>query len=215
MKPKRLTGRFEYSHELAGSVADIEQGLRRDVADDAGSKMSNAIINGMTPDGTNPERIEGLITELGTATDLSSAEATAADYGRLHSLAVGGIHAEMESKVMSVIGDESYQHSAGVYIAGSGMAGSQLLKQRSGGCYASTYIPAKSSSKQSAILHAAGPNGGMMRGDSVAAMWPVLEIIRDIYSKASQGVVLTYVALWDAKVALRAGAYEHIAINVG
>ena len=54
---------------LAASVSDIEQALRRDVADDARSKMSNAIINGATPDGTNPERIEGLITEIGTATD--------------------------------------------------------------------------------------------------------------------------------------------------
>ena len=216
LKPKRLTGRFEYSHELAAAVADIDQGLRRDVADDARSQMSDAIINGMTPSGTEPQRIEGLITEIGAATDLSSSEADAAAYGRLHSLAVDGIHAEMETEVMSVIGDESYQHASGVYIAGSGRSGSQLLKERSGGCYASTYIPAKTSMKQSAILHAAGPNGGgMMRGDSVAAMWPVLEIIRDIYSKASQGVVLTYVALWDAKVALRAGAYKHIAVNIG
>ena len=70
--------------------------------------------------------------------------------------------------------------------------------------------------KQSAILHAAGPNGGgVMRGDSVAAVWPTLEVIRDIYSEASRGVVLTWVALWDAKVALRADAYEHIAINIG
>ena len=61
---------------------------------------------------------------------------------------------------MSIIGDETYVHSSGTYITGSGLAGSQLLKQRSGGCYASTYIPNKASMKQSAILHAAGPNGG-------------------------------------------------------
>ena len=54
-----------------------------------------------------------------------------------------------------------------------------------------------------------------MRGDSVAAVWPVLEIIRDIYSKASQGIILSFVMLWDAKVALRAGAYKHIAVNIG
>ena len=73
---------------------------------------------------------------------------------------------------------------------------------------ASSYIPAIASKKQSAILHAAGPNGGgIMRGDSVAAMWPVLEVIRDPYSKASQGVVLTWVGLWDAAVAFRSAAY--------
>ena len=54
-----------------------------------------------------------------------------------------------------------------------------------------------------------------MRGDSVAAVWPTLEIIRDIYSNASVGVTLTWVALWDAEVAFRSAAYEHIAINIG
>ena len=48
---------------------------------------------------------------------------------------------------------------------------------------------------QNAILHASGPNGGAMRGDSVAAVWPVLELVRDIYSKASTGIVLTWVGL--------------------
>ena len=43
-------------------------------------------------------------------------------------------------------------------------------------------------------LHAASMNGGgIMRGDSVAAVWPTLEIIRDIYSKASQGITCLYV----------------------
>ena len=35
-----------------------------------------------------------------------------------------------------------------------------------------------------------------------------VELIRDPYSKASQGVVMTWVALWDAKVAFRASAYS-------
>ena len=116
---------------------------------------------------------------------------------------------------MSVIGDETYQHAAGVYIAGSGESGSELLKRRSGGYMASTYIPATASKKQSAILHSAGSNGGgIMRGDSVAAVWPTLEVIRDIYSKASQDVVLTWVGLWDAMVAFRSSAYKQIDIQI-
>ena len=53
-----------------------------------------------------------------------------------------------------------------------------------------------------------------MRGDSVAAMWPTLEIIRDIYSKASQGVVLTWVTLWDAHTAFRSATYKAIDVQV-
>ena len=215
LKPKRLTGRYEYTHEAAASVPDLEGALRRDLADAVKASMANQIINGTAPNTQNPQRVEGFITELGAATDLGAAEATAADYGRLHSLGVDAIHASMETEVRGIIGDETYQHAAGVYITGSGESGSELLRRRSGGCMASTYIPAKASMKQSAILHAAGPNGGAMRGDSVAAIWPTLEVIRDIYSQASQGVVLTWVTLWDAKVAFRAGAYQHIAVNIG
>ena len=53
-----------------------------------------------------------------------------------------------------------------------------------------------------------------MRGDSVAALWPTLEVVRDQYTKASQGVVLTWITLWDAKVAFRAAAYKAVAIQV-
>ena len=216
LKPKRLTGRYEYTHEAAASVPDLEGALRRDLADAVKSAMANSIINGVAPTVSNPQHIEGFLAELGAATDLSTAAAAASDYGRLHSLGVDAIHASMETEVTSVIGDETYQHAAGVYIAGSGESGSELLRRRSGGCMASTYIPAKASMKQSAILHASGPNGGgAMRGDSVAAIWPTLEVIRDIYSQASQGVTLTWVTLWDAKVAFRAAAYRHIAVNIG
>ena len=214
LKPKRLTGVYEYTHEMAASVADLEQALRRDLADAVKANMEQQIVNGATPDNTNPQRVEGFITKL-TGSDLSTGQATAADYGSLHAQAVDGIHASTEGEVMSVIGDETYQHAAGVYIAGSGESGSELLKRRSGGCMASTYIPAIASKKQAAILHAAGSNGGgIMRGDSVAAVWPTLEVIRDIYTKASQGVVLTWVTLWDAVVAFRSSAYRQIDIQV-
>ena len=66
------------------------------------------------------------------------------------------------------------------------------------------------------LYHAPGPNGGgAMRGDSVAAMWPTLEIIRDIYTQASQGVVLKWVSLWDAAVAFRPEAYARTAFRHG
>ena len=216
LKPKRLTGRYEYTHESAASVSDLEQHLRRDLADAIKSRMNNSIINGAAVDpndAATAANVEGFISEL--TQDDDTAIADAARYGRLHAEAVDGIHAGREKEVMSVIGDETYQHSASVYIAGSGESGSELLERRSAGCTGSSYIPNAASNIQSAILHAAGPNGGgIMRGDSVAAMWPTLEVIRDIYSQASQGVTLTWVTLWDAKVAFRASAYKLVGIQI-
>ena len=216
LKPKRLTGVYEYTHEIAASVADLEQAIRRDLADAIKSAMSNAIINGAAVDpndAATAANVEGFISELTQADD--TAVADAARYGRLHAQAVDGIHASKEGEVMSIIGDETYQHAAGVYIAGSGESGSELLSRRSAGCMASTYIPDAASDIQPAILHAAGPNGGgMMRGDSVAAMWPTLEIVRDIYTKASSGIILTWITLWDTRVALRSSAYRLIGLKL-
>ena len=44
--PKRLTGKYEFSHEQAAQVADIEQALRRDLADAVKAKMSDLILTG-------------------------------------------------------------------------------------------------------------------------------------------------------------------------
>ena len=213
MKPKRLTGSYEYTVEMAASVQDLEQALRRDLADVIKSKMTDTIINGTAPTNSNPQHIQGFLTKI-TSTDFG-ALATAATFGELHANGVDGIHAEMETQVKSIVGIATYKRSAGVYLAGSGEAGSDLLKRRGGGCYASSYIPAVADNKQSAILHSAGPNGESMRGDSVAAMWPTLEVIRDHYTKAGEGgVVLTWITLWDAVVAFRSDAYKHFKLTV-
>ncbi len=214
LKPKRITGRYELTHEMIASVPAIEEALRRDLADAVKSSMSQQILTGPAATTSDPHTVEGLITNLTSVDDAAAADA--ARYGKLHSEAVDGIHAQTEQQVSSVIGDETYRHAAGVYISGSGESGSELLMRRSGGCVASTYIPAVATKLQTAVLHAGGPlGGGIMRGDSVAAMWPTLSVVRDVYSKASQGIVLTWVGLWDAKVALRAGAYALRGIHLG
>ena len=153
------------------------------------------------------------ITEPGDA----AAVAAYADYAGFHAAAVDGIHASMETEVQSVVPPDVYRHAATVYQAGSGESGSEALGRRSAGCMASPYVAETGGGGQRKrnYLHAASANGGgMMRGDSVAALWPTLEIIRDIYTKASQGVVLTWVSLWDAYAALRPASYKRIAFDI-
>lgn len=214
LKPKRLTGRYEFTHEQAAQVADIEQALRRDLADAVRSQMSDQILNG---NGTDPQ-ITGFLTRI-TAPGNPGATATYADYAGSHAGGVDGIHASSEVQVSSVIGTATYQHAASVYQAGSGESGSEALMRRSAGCMASNFIPAATGTpavQNGNIFHAAGPNGGgaSLRGDSIAAMWPTLEVIRDIYTQASVGVVLTWVSLWDAYTAFRADAYRRVAFQV-
>ena len=211
LKPKRLTGKYEFTHEIAASVPDIEAALRRDLGDAVRARMESEIVNGTGADA----RVRGFATAIAAPADAADV-AVYADYAGAHALAVDGIHATMEGEVSSVIGVDVYKHAASVYQAGSGESGSEALRRRSRACVASTYVGAAANTGQHKLnlFHAGGPNGGAMRGDSIAAMWPTLEIIRDIYTQASVGVVLTWVALWDAYTAFRAAAYERVAFDI-
>ena len=215
LKPKRLTGKYELTHEIAAQVPGIEEALRRDLGDAVRAKMSDLVLNG--DESTNAHEPDGFLTKIAAPTD-PTAEATFEDYAGSHASAVDGIHAVTEMEVSSVIGVAAYQHAAATYRTNAGQeSASEALKRRSQMCISSSYVPAPASDIQNGnIFHAAGPNGGgaSMRGDSVAAVWPTLEVIRDIYSQASQGVVLTWVTLWDAETAFRVGAYQRVSFRL-
>ena len=135
-------------------------------------KMSDLALTG--DEATNSHEPDGFLRKVTAPTD-PSAESAYADYAGSHAQAVDGIHAGMKSEVSSVIGVASYRHAATVYQTGSGESGSEALKRRSMSCMASVYVPAAASDIQNGnIFHANGGNGGggMMRGDSVAAVWP-------------------------------------------
>ena len=207
LKPKRLSAKIEFTHEQSASVAGLEAAYKINLVDALRSRMQFEILNGTAPTAQQPQRVEGFFAKI-AAPGNPAAIADYADYAGAHAVAVDGIHAEMETQVSSVIGDATYRHAAGVYQAGSGESGSEALGRRSRVCVASSYVPDPAGTRQAAMFHAAGPEGGAMRGDSVAAMWAGgVEVIRDPYTQASQGVVLTAIALWDAYTRLRTDAY--------
>ena len=215
LKPKRLTGVYEFTHEQAAQVPMIEAALRRDLADAVKSKMSDLALNG--DEATNAHEPNGFLTKL-AAPGAPGAESGFADYAGLSAQGVDGIHASMESEVAAVLGVASYKHSSSIYqTSGSGESASEALKRRSMSLMASSFVPAVAATVQNGnIIHAGGPNGGgpAMRADSIAAVWPSLEVIRDPYSQASIGVSLTWVTLWDLEAAFRAAAYARVAFQV-
>ena len=105
-----------------------------------------------------------------------------------------------------------------MHLAGSGESGAEALERRSASSQASSYIPAapnqgaRENVQDGNILHA---GDDPMRGDSIAAMWPALELIRDPFTKAGDGeVVLTWISLWDAYMAFRQAAYKRVAFKL-
>ena len=209
LKPKRLTGKYEYSHEMAAQVLDLEQALRRDLADAIMAQMNNLILNG--DEATNPQEPDGFLTTIAAPT-APSAEAEYADYASTPAGAVDGIHAVSEREVGVVLGVATYIHAAGVFQTGSGEAGTEAMMKRSRSVMASSFVPAAQSNIQTGNLLHGGDDA--MRGDSIAAVWPTLEVVRDIYSQASQGVVLTWITLWDAQTAFRPAAYRRVSFQL-
>ena len=139
LKPKRLTGQFEFTAEMAAQVVDLEAALRRDLGDSVKAQMNTLTLSG--DEATNSQEPDGFLTTLTAPTDPGAAS-DYADYAGSHAQAVDGIHASMETEVSSVVGVASYQHAAGVYQAGSGESGSEALKRRSMMCMASpTFRP--------------------------------------------------------------------------
>ena len=213
LKPKRLTGKYEFTHEQAAQVPGIEAALRRDLGDAVRAKMSDLALNG--DESTNAHEPDGFLHKLAAPT-APGAVADYAAYAGVPASGVDGIHASDESECAFVMGVASYQHAAAVYRTGAGAESAiESLKRRAGRVMASSFVPAAASDIQNGnILHAAGPNGGDMRGDSVAAVWPSLELIRDPYSKASQGITLSWVTLWDLEAAFRSGAYKRVSFKL-
>ena len=213
LKPKRLTGQYTFTAEAAASVIDLEGALRRDLSDAVMSKVSDQLLNG---DGTAPN-VTGFYQRLAAPTDPST-EADYATYARTPASIVDGLHADMESQTAVLLGTDVYRHAAGVFQSGSGEAGIEAINRRCRSCRASVYVPAATGTpavSNGNLLHAGGPNGGTMRGDSIAAVWPTLSVVRDIYTQAAKAeTILTYIMLLDCYTAFRASAYARVAFRL-
>ena len=204
LKPRRLTGSYAWTAELAASVPGIEAAFRRDLADAIRAQMSNIAING-TGAGAQPT---GLVTRIASPTD-PSAQASFGDYAGAAARGVDGIHAASEGEVSVILGDETYRHAAGRIDAGSGTAGIEALQRRAARVVASSFVPDASSNVQTAFVHA---GTDMARGDSIAAVWNGgVEVILDPYSASDKGETrLTWITLWDLYTAFRLGAYKRV-----
>ena len=207
LKPKRLTGGYRFTVEQAAQVVGIEEALRQDLGMAVSDKMQADMLAG---NGTDPQ-VRGFYTALTAPAD-PSAESDYAAYAGAAATAVDGKHATSEGEVSALIGVASYKHAATKFNTGSGEAGTEAMARRFNMVQASAHVAAAVSDiGKGNILHA-GTDAG--RGDSIAAMWPALEVIRDPYSGAASGQIrLTWVVLWDFYAAFRAAAYSRIAFK--
>ena len=212
LKPRRLTGSYMYTAEQSLQLSEIEQYLRRDLGDAVKSAMQGQILSG---DGTGAN-VRGFYTAYAAPTD-AGAIATFSDYASLPAQGVDGALSMMESETSCLLGVDTYKHAASVYQTGSGQSGIEAIGKRGMMCATSSHVAAAVSGQSKGNLIHSGGVDSMIRGDTVAAVWAArgLELIRDIFSHAKQGVVtITWATFWDCYAGFRSDAYQRSAFKI-
>ena len=212
LTPKRLTARYSFTREQLAQVADLERALRGDLRSSLSEQMAAQVITG---DGTAPN-VTGLISRLAVA-DVPDAVATFEDFLSLGSEVIDGKHASMEGEAHVLTPPAALKRAGSLYNMGDGMAASQSMTARFASARASALMPAVPATGARAKVAEVLVHGGTdaSRGDSIAAVWGSVELIRDPYSAASSGGVnLTAIQLWDCYAGFRAAAYSRAALKL-
>ena len=123
LKPKKLTGRFEYTHEMAAIVPELEMALRRDLADAIAAQMSTAGHHGQSA----PARMN--VRGFDTAITAAERRGRGGDLQRTMPVCtrrpLTACTPARRCEVSSVVPPDVYRHAATVYQTGSGESGSE------------------------------------------------------------------------------------------
>lgn len=204
LKPKRLVAQYEFTAEAIATVPGLDTALSADLQMAITDQMNQLVLG--DGNGTAPN-----IRGLGDAIDFKVASipdpgaiVTQTDALDWPMEVIDGLHASTESDVGVVIGPATYKKIAPTLFSGTTENLFDVWRRRGISFVSSAHIKTKTHIDRVYI------HGGtdMARGDSVGAVWPAMELIRDVYSKAGEGkTMVTSTLLWDAYCGFRAAAY--------
>ena len=202
LKPKRLIAQYEFTAEAVMTIPGLDAALSSDLQMSMTSQMNKEVLTG---DGTgaNVRGLDTAITFPGDPTGVVVFN-DAVQFGLS---AIDGLHAESEADISVVLGPATYRKVAGILQDSTTENAFDVLRRRGTTIVTSAHVAAMDNNKiQKGYIHAGRDES---RGDSVAAVWPAIELIRDPYTKAaSSKTVITAVMLWDLYAGFRAAAYK-------
>ena len=202
LKPKRLIARYEMTAEAIMTVPGLDAALSSDLQMSMTSQMNKEVLTG---DGTGAN-VRGLDTAITFPADPTGAATTFTQALAWSLLGVDGLHAESEADISLVIGPATYRYVAALLQTSTTENPFDVFRRRGTSFVTSAHVEPPVGNIQKVYVH-----GGrdMARGDSVAAVWPAIELIRDPYTKAaSSKTIITAVALWDLYSGFRSDAYN-------
>ena len=202
LKPKRLIARYELTAEAVMTIPGLDAALSSDLQMSMTSQMNKEAITG---DGTGVN-----VRGLDTAIDFTSITDPTNTVVQGDALGWGlegidGLHAETEADNSIVIGPATYRKIAALMFQGTTENAWDVLRRRGATVVTSAHIQPKTNIER-VYIHA---GRDMARGDSIAAVWPAIELIRDPYTKAGESkTIITAVMLWDLYSGFRSAAYK-------
>lgn len=202
LDPVRLSARYVFRYEDVAKLRNYESVLRRDLTATMTDAMDDQVVNG---DGSAPN-VSGFLNEL-TAPSDPGAATTWNEWLKAHTDQVDGLNAYRLSDLICTIGQASFSYLETLFRTGAQDNGPRASAQeyvsgRGGGSMVSSRIPALASNIQLGLIAKTSYPGR----NAIAPIWRALELIRDPYTRASQGeVALTALMLWNFKVLRETG----------
>ena len=195
LTPSRTQVQFAYSVEDAATFAGVDAGLTENIRAGLRDKMDSEILNRSSA---------GLLTTGHSANPSAPGnETTAKQYMAALAGDVDGRYAMNEAQVRLLVGTGNngvFPHMAGLAITDAGrltdLMGARLRVSPNIANYAQNH--------QDALVIKG------TEGNTVAAVWPGVEIIRDVYTRESQGEVrLIGRLIWNMNILRTAGYIRH------
>ena len=191
VEPVRLTARYLWGVETTARIRGFEEALRADIRAVMGDKLDFLALNGQAAVANVSPLIEGIISQLADPTDPTDA-ATWNDYLSLYPARVDGKTSMDGANVRLLVNADTYKHAYGLQISTSGeLLGRELPAGR---FRASANMPATDATIATLLSYTASARVGF-----VQPVWRGISLIRDVYSKASEGqIALTAIMLTGA-----------------
>ena len=198
LTPKRAQVGFAYAVEDAAVFANVDAGLSENIRAGLRDKLDDQILN---------RTASGLLT-TGLAADPTApgAATTAAEYIAALSGGVDGRYAMNESQVRLLVGTGTggtYAHMAGLAIADAGrvvdIMGARLRVSPHVGDYAGNH-------QDALVIKGSEAN-------TVMAVWPGVELLRDPYTREGEGEIRLIGYLLHDFAIVRTGGYSRVAFR--
>ena len=195
LRPTRAQIQFAYAVEDAATFTGVDAGLSENIRAGLRDKLDEQVLN---------KAAAGLLTTGHSSTPPApGAATTAAQYMAALAGGVDGRFARNEAQVRLLVGtgaNGTFPHMAGLAIADAGRL-TDLMGDR---LRVSPNIAAYAAHRQDGLVIKG------TEGNTVAAVWPGVEILRDPYTRESHGEIrLVGVVLWNFEILRTAGYIRH------